>query len=232
MTPSSIIEHGLEPAVRPLLPGFDSGIMTVILACIVVNALVFPTLLRLWREFFKELGRARRTNMATEHTAAERWIMFVALVQTLLFEALALFCVCNQGQGAHAFQAFLGALLLAGLLMGVQLAGYSLVGYAFAPAGEIRPWLRSFVLTQTMAGYLLVLPALAALFYPMAAHVFCAICLAIYIGCRILFCIKGFTFFYTSPVSLFYFFLYLCTLEIVPLLTVRSVASYFLQLFC
>lgn len=232
MTPSSVIEHGLEPAMRPVLPGFDSGIMTMILACFVVNALVFPTLLRLWREFFKELGRVRRTNMATEHTVSERWIMFIALMQTLLFEALTLFCAFRQSPGAEAFRSFLGGLLLASLLMCVQVTGYLLVGYAFAPAGEMRRWLRSFVLTQTMAGYLLVLPALAALFYPTSAPVFCSVCLAIYIGCRILFCIKGFTIFYTSPASLFYFFLYLCTIEIVPLLTVWSVAGYFLQLFC
>lgn len=222
--------HGLEPTLRPDLTGFDSAATTAVVACFVVNALLFPVLMRLWREFFKELSHPRRRNdMASEHTVPERWVMAAATIQTLLMEAVVLFAACRPE--AAGFGALAALTLLTTALMASQTVGYLLVGYSFAPAGEIRPWLRAFVTSNSILGYLLAVPALGALFYPEASALFIAICALFFIGCRMLFYIKGFTIFYTSPASLFYFFLYLCTLEITPVLAVWAVARYFLNIF-
>lgn len=232
MTEVSPIAHGLDPILRPELPGSDSAILTVILAVAVVNAFMFPVMLRLWREFFKNLGRGRRQEPVNEHTVGERWVMVSALVLTVLAEALALFCARSDNPPSEAFAALMGTLVLVLIFHVVQTCGYLLMGYAFAPKGGTRNWLRSFVLSQSLMGYLMIVPALGALFYPTAASGFLIACGVIFVACRILFYINGFIIFYTSPASIFYFFLYLCTLEIVPLPAVWSVAGYFTQLFC
>ncbi|MBP3590263.1 MAG: DUF4271 domain-containing protein, partial [Muribaculaceae bacterium] len=46
----------------------------------------------------------------------------------------------------------------------------------------------------------------------------------IYVSARLIFIIKGFKIFYNGFISLIYFILYLCTLEIVPLICIGGIA--------
>lgn len=223
--------QGIEPLLRTAQSGSDSGLLALVMGCFIVNALLFPILMRLWRSFFRQLLRQRSDALPGERTSSERFVLAISLVQTLVFEGLALYCLTSPG-ASRPLASMLGLTTLALLLLGVQTAGYLAVGYAFATPAETRTWLRAFFTSQSLAGYLLIIPSMGALFYPQYSHAFLIGAAAAYALCRILFYIKGFTFFYTSPASLFYFFLYLCTLEMVPLAIVASLTSIFSALFC
>ncbi|MFG6389490.1 DUF4271 domain-containing protein, partial [Muribaculum sp.] len=81
-------------------------------------------------------------------------------------------------------------------------------------------WLKGFNATQALLGFLLLVPALAVLFYPAAALSLISISALLYILARIVFICKGFRIFYHNFPSLLYFILYLCTVEIIPVLLV------------
>lgn len=225
------IGQGIEPAMRMVRAAADSGLHALTLGCFVVNALLFPVMLRQWRTFFKLLLRRRFDGMQGERTLSERLVLALALVQTLIFEGLMLFCV-DGAPVRSPLLSVVGLTALAVLLMVVQTGGYLAVGYAFSSPDETRSWLHAFFMSQSMLSYLLILPAMAALYYPQYLAVCVVVAVGVYVVCRILFIIKGFAFFYTSPVSLFYFFLYLCTLEIVPLAVVLSLIGPFSSILC
>lgn len=206
----------------------DSGLLCVVMGCFVLNSLLFPTLLRLWRAFFKQLVRPHSDAQQVERTSTERVVLFVSLVQTVVFEAVGLFCAT----GMHTFAQYCGLVVLASALMVIQLCGYNCVGFAFTGPSESRAWVRAFLSSQSLLGYLLIIPTLGALFYEHCAGGFLIASGVMFVLCRILFYIKGFAFFYTSIASIFYFFLYLCTLEIVPLAACWALTGYFSTLFC
>lgn len=131
---------------------------------------------------------------------------------------------------------FRNSMVLAGLcavLYVFQWSACAAVGYAFAvqPIAGMRSFLGAFSSTQSVLGPLLLLPALGALFYPGMAMAFIYCGIGLFVLMRIFFHIKAFRIFYSGPLSLFYFFLYLCTLEILPLIALMTVISISLQHF-
>lgn len=78
--------------------------------------------------------------------------------------------------------------------------------------------MRGFFASQALLGLMLTVPALSLIFYPGAAAIVVWVGVALYVIARLLFFSKGFRFFYTNLFSLLYFILYLCTVEIAPIL--------------
>ena len=227
--------QGIEPTLRVIDPATDSGLLCIILGSLVVNAFVFPTLLRLWRLFFKQLIRPHSDMMQAERTINERAAMVISLLQTVIMEGLILYCTfasqTSDMPHAAVVASFCGVTALAAILLVAQLGAYCLIGFAFSTAAATQAWIRSFLATQSLAGYLLIIPALGGIFYPAFAGTTLTVCIIVFCLCRILFYIRSFAFFYTSPASLLYFFLYLCTVEIVPLSVVWSLKGLFFNAF-
>lgn len=223
--------QGIEPLMRPALAATDSALLTLLCAVIIVNLLCAPNLVRIAGNFFKQLFRSHRGAMAGEKTLGERLVVSAGTVQAMLFLALTLYCACGATQ-IPPIAAVCGLLVLVCALYLFQAAGYLLVGYAFSTPDNTRLWLSAFQITQAAGSFMLIIPAMAALFYPAFMVPFVAIVGVIYIATRIPLYIKEFSFFYTSPASIVYFFLYLCALEIVPLIAVWSLADVFSSLFC
>lgn len=224
--------QGIEPIPRVIDPASDSGLLCIILGSIVISAFIFPTLMRLWQGFFKQLVRPHSEMMQMERTFNERAALFISLLQTIVMEGVALFCIsATSASTPNPMASFGGVVSLAAILLLAQLGAYLAIGFAFSTPTATQSWIRSFLTTQSLAGYLLIIPALGSLFYPNSAGVFLSICAIIFFACRILFYIRSFAFFYTSPASLFYFFLYLCTVEIVPISAVWSLKGLFFNAF-
>ena len=78
--------------------------------------------------------------------------------------------------------------------------------------------------SQMLLGVVLTVPTLVALFYPGVSGVMLAIAAGLYILSRICYISKGFRIFYNNFPSLLYFILYLCTLEIIPVITILILA--------
>lgn len=221
----------VDPIIRTAAARADSPLLTVLLAVIVVSCLCAPVMSRIVAAYFKQLVRSHHQAQSAEKTLGERLVVILGLLQTVAFGGLLLFCALGAGE-RPPLASLSGLTLLAALLLTVQLIGYRLVGYAFASSEQSHSWQSAFLVTQALCGYLLVVPAFGALFYPSLITVFAIIAGVVYVGCRIPLFISEFRIFHTDNLSIIYFFLYLCTLEIVPLLAVWSLAGVFSSLFC
>lgn len=222
-----VLMSGLMPSPRQILPGYDSGVLVMAIGAFLLAAMGLGGAGRIWSIFFHDLthGGPRSSMAATaEPTTGERWSVIAMLIQTFVCEGLLIFSAVHYTSSVPlAPQSYFrcAALCVAccAALYFVQWLGYRIVAFAFAPhqSSDTKAWLRAFSATQSMLGLGLLFPAMGALFYPAAATALICCGAALYAGARILFIIKGFRIFYTNLFSLFYFFLYLCTLEILPL---------------
>ena len=226
MLPLLAAETGsLEPQIRNLLPGYDSGVLTLIVIAFLSMVIGFRALRRLWRVFVAELLQGHdNAKAAGEHTTGENWSIAAMLVETLICEGLLLFCALFANgqltieQQPDYTNIALCSIAASAAVFAVQLGGYVTVGYAFAPhPADTGAWVRAFCTTQAMLGMFLLVPCLGALFYPRVASLLISLGGAFYLLFRIPFIIKTLRIFYDQIGSLFYFFLYLCTLEMLPL---------------
>ena len=105
-----------------------------------------------------------------------------------------------------------------------QLLMCMLIGYVFTDKAEAVQWRRGQNAVSVLLGMALLLPTLAALFYPSVTAAMLILAAVLYIISRIIYIIKGFRIFYINFPSLLYFILYLCSVEIVPLVAAYSIA--------
>lgn len=217
---------GLEP--RPLPPGANSD-MPALLGIGVIIAIVS---LRRGSRLLSTIGHDLRPGVRTtrrydERDAADRWSL--AGIYTLLIICCTIL-LTKALEPAIPSVADLGTVptLLLTLAVGayflVMLAGYNIVGYTFGDTHKRAAWLRAYNATQVPLALALTMPVTLAVFDPPASGVALIIAAAMYGVARIAFFIKGFSIFYTNISSPFYFILYLCTLEITPVIFLYSCA--------
>lgn len=208
----------------PVRPGYDSGVLTLILASFLVVAFSFRSGSRLWKTFFADLlSVRRRANAFDERTADEDWIITAMLMQTCIYEGIFLFLLMPWSAAAGSIGVFPVVGLMVALCAGFylfQLAAYHIVGYTFLDETGRAVWVRGFNASQSMLGFALIVPVLGALFNPDDSRWLLTVCVVLFVVARLLFIFKGFRIFYRGISSLLYFILYLCTLEIIPVLMV------------
>lgn len=214
---------GIEPEERPDRPAYDSGVLTVVLASFLLVSLSVRAGGRLWKTFVDDMLTVRtRNNAFDQRTAGEAWMIIAMLIQTCIYEGLLLFSL-HQLNGDiitdNTFPLVASLIGIAAALLLFQLAAYRVIGFTFA--GDERAsgqWIRGFNASQSILGFFLIIPSLGALFYPAAAPWLIGVAGVFYIIGRILSVGKGFKIFHTGTSSLFYFFLYLCAVEITPVI--------------
>lgn len=219
---------GKEGHARPHAGGSDSGLLTVITLLMVVLALNFKYCPRIFSNFADELlSIRRRANVFDEHTTNESRVLVLMLVEyvaacsLLLYAAIRLQSPLDTGHIFNAVARLMG--LMAGYYV-LQLCAYSFVGYLFTEKIGRQQWVRGFNASQSLAGLLLLIPALITLFYPSATYYTLIVAVSVYLLARIVFIAKGFRIFFNKITACFYFILYLCTLEIIPALIVYHTA--------
>lgn len=233
MSPLDLVagfSSGMEPEALPVAPAADPLVRAMVWGGVLVALIVFPTVVRLWRLFVDSLVRQRSKLPAAERTAAERLSQVAALLLCALMWGLILYCAAFGLRGAlMTFTPASGIALTAGaalVALLVQMSGFAVVGYAFSTPVETRSWIRALTATQSMSAYWLMIPAIGSLLFPAASMWLLYAGAAVYVAFRIMLWVKCFTIFYTGPFSIVYFFLYLCTLETVPLLLPVGVAFF------
>jgi hypothetical protein len=108
----------------------------------------------------------------------------------------------------------------------VQLLAYKVIGYVFADKEMTEQLVNGFNSSQTLLGFLLLFPAMLLLFYPAVTEIMAVIGVIFYVLARFIFIYKGFRIFYSDFSSLLYFILYLCTVEVIPvILLIRGIFS-------
>ena len=201
----------------------NSGLTALMAIMLIVTGIDTPAVAKALKRYRHELWSVRRRHNVfdDEHIVSHRTATLLALV-FIVFGGITLYFLPGippspSFWGAAASMTLLGAYYL------FQYAAYSLVGYAFASDDGRRQWIAGLNATQAYTGICLIVPALLMVFEPQWQPWLSVVSACIYLLGRVLFVIKGFRIFFINFRSLLYFILYLCTLEIIPLLVVCAV---------
>lgn len=216
--------QGIVPGERTSLPGYDSGVLCLLVVVFILLTYNFRHYSTFLKNFTTDLWSVRRTERTfTVRTVSEVGIQGAVVLVVCLCEGI----IINSSLPAEisplpltTFAIIATLTLAAGLFYLWQLGVYRIVGYVFADRLTARQWLKGFNASQTLLGILLVLPALIVLFNPEQSHVVIRVSIGCYVASRLIFILKGFRLFYSNFGSLLYFILYLCSLEIVPLVII------------
>lgn len=215
--------RGMPGELRPDLLGSNSVVLCIIMAMILIVIFNLREYPRFFSTFIGDLvSRRKRSNLFDERTVNETRVMGVFILQLCMCQALLLLPLLRgAGMSISNSIAPVAIAILAGIGLVYylcQLGAYSLIGYVFADKDDARLWIRGYNASQALLGWTLVLPALAVLFYPSTTVYLVPVGIVLYIIARIIFLSKGFRLFYQGMSSLLYFVLYLCSVEIVPLI--------------
>lgn len=221
-------QDGLEGIPRPVGVGDDNGVLAVITAMFLVMLLSFRHCRRLFATLFQELlGMRQRANVFDEHTSNETQMMVMMAAQWSVYTGILGYSALSYYYPVDSGKAFLHTAMLIGLTGAYyvfQFCAYNTLGYTFTTSARRRHFVQGFTASQSLLGFVLIVPALVAIFYPSAVELMLQIAAGSYLGARVVFIIKGFRIFYHKFFSLFYFILYLCALEIIPLIILFRIA--------
>lgn len=224
-TAESDYTDGMPAQMRPELPGYNSGILFIIIGMLLLVIANLQQVSRFFKTLMYDLHTVRRhSNVFDEHTVSETRLLAVLIVQL---------CVCEGILMSAAFGEYTSPIppsrlltvyaVMAGLAMVYylwQVIAYNVIGYTFSDKEDTRQWLRGFKASQALLGCALLPPTLALLFYQSLTIYLITIGVTLYVIFRIIFIIKGIRIFYHNFYSLVYFILYLCSVEIIPLMIV------------
>lgn len=221
---------GIPGDPRPTLPGYDTGVMALLIGMFMVLAFSvshYGTYVKTFRQNL--LSVRRRANAFDDHTINETGITVALMLLACLCEGILIYFGAREGGFAPGLAPFLAIAMFWGvavLLMIFQTVAYLATGYAFTDYQNTSQWVKGFMASQALLGLMLTVPALWLLFNPGAFGITIAVAAAMYLVARLIFIGKGFRIFYTNLFSLVYFILYLCTLEIVPLILLYHSAQF------
>lgn len=219
---------GLAPIPRAKLPGYDSGVMCLLIAIFLILTANFRHYSTFIKTFAQDLFTVRRRANAFDNnnTMSETRVLVSLASLVCICEAVILFSATNIEGVASTFIAIGLLTLLTGAYYITQLIAYRTVGYLFGTSADTRQWIKGFNASQSLLGLALLIPALLLLFNPGMASFLLSISVVLYGIARFIFISKGFRIFYENYSSLLYFFLYLCTLEIIPPLVLFRLAKH------
>jgi hypothetical protein len=172
----------------------------------------------------------RRSTMFDEHTVNEARIMLVLVIQVCVCEAIIMLGYIYMKSVSippdKVVVIAIGLIIATLAYYLVQLLAYKVIGYVFADKEMTEQLVNGFNSSQTLLGFLLLFPAMLLLFYPAVTEIMAVIGVIFYVLARFIFIYKGFRIFYSDFSSLLYFILYLCTVEVIPvILLIRGIFS-------
>ena len=169
----------------------------------------------------------RRESLFDDHTVSETRIMLVMLFNTWVMEGLLLYYAVGTVRPAlvaHLQESvFLHVAMftaVAAVFHFLQVVAYMVFGWVFAEKVETRLWLSGFNATQSLLGLLLFPVVVVTLVAPATAKTTLILALSLYFLARLVFIYKGFRIFFAEFRSSIHFLLYLCSVEIVPPLSI------------
>lgn len=222
--------HGMEGASRqgPIIG--NSGILSVIVLLFLLISVNFKECSKLITRFSRQLlNIKKRENIFDEHTAHETRLTILMLIQYIVYLSILLSGAClvikSKSEGLTGdFDTLLKDIGVVTVYYIFQLCAYGVVAYTFSEPDDTRRFIRSLNASQALCGLALIVPTLMILFYPQYLDTLVIIGGAAYLLFRLLFVANGFSIFYRNIFSLVYFILYLCTLEIIPVIYVFKAA--------
>ena len=222
--------HGMEGASRQGSLIGNSSVLSIIVIIFLFISIFFKECKKLLSRFILQMLNYRKHGSGfDEHTALETRLTILMVIQFLIYSGIVLSGATLIFSGKTDsyigdFRFLINYIGILAVYYIFQLCAYATLGYTFADNNDTRQFLRSFNASQSMCGIALIIPSLMILFYPQELETLTLIGGIIYLLFRLVFISNGFSIFYRNIFSLVYFILYLCTLEIIPLIYVFKLA--------
>ena len=219
------IPAGDEAMNFPRSPLHDTPSMALLLAGLLAVTLSYHKGYKYIENFFHYMfSTRRRENLFEDHTVNETSIQAALIANTCIVEGLIIYFAVqlmwpalapSLQQGVFAHVAAYTGLALA--FYAAQWVIYKVLGYTFLDKVGSKLWIDGFKASQSFLG-LTLLPVLVLLMlYPAHGKLLLLVAASLYLVARLIFIFKGFRIFYGNLSSILYFLLYLCAVEIVPL---------------
>lgn len=218
---------GIEPAPLPYNPVSDSVLPAAFVVMILMITFSFRPICRLIRTSARELFTMRsHQNVFDDHTSSEKRAGIYLILQL---------CICCGVLAYFGLTDFFSLPLIDSTLLTAetsaifaayflfQTAAYFIVGYTFSDdPTQGTLWTKSFFSCYELLSLFMLIPALVTVFFPDYARE-CAACgIILFLIAKFVFIIKGFRIFFNNYSSWIYLILYLCSLEIIPVIAVLS----------
>ena len=212
-------------------PLHDTPSMGLLLMGLLAVALSYHTGYKYIENFFHYMfSTRRRENLFEDHTVNETSIQVALIANTCIVEGFIIYFAVQLLWPAFApslqSSVFAHIAAFSGMAAGfylVQWLVYKIIGYTFSDQTGSKLWIDGFKSSQSLLGLLLLPVLILLMLYPSHGRMLLAIAAALYFSARLIFVYKGFRIFYSNLSSILYFLLYLCAVEIVPLVIMTGV---------
>jgi hypothetical protein len=229
----NVLSAAKEGMPMPFSLGVNSVIFLIFVFCFVILSFIFRREGWAFIDNFKHILVVRKRSASgfkEQVTATEAWGDFFMMLQTLLIVAILLFTsLWDRGLSSLTWRAytvtFLGSLLILATMMLLKFLMYRTIGTFFLP-NDMKHWTSRYARLLELLGVSLFLPALFYVFLPELRDLMLIIILFIFIISRLVIVIGLLNIFVKNKVGVFYFFVYLCGIEVAPyLLCYKGVLS-------
>ena len=225
------VPAGTAPVPFERSPLHDTPSMALLIAGLLAVALSYHTGYKYIENFFHYMfSTRRRENLFEDHTVNETSILAALIANTCIVEgfiiymAVRLLCPSlTPLLQAGVFTHIAVYCSLMALYYVAQWLVYKVMGYTFSDSMGTKLWLDGFKSSQALLGLLLLPVLFLLMLYPSSGKLLLTVAGALYLLARLIFIFKGFRIFYSNLSSILYFILYLCAVEIVPLVILASV---------
>ena len=208
---------------RTVSPLYDNGSMLLVLAVIFITTVSYRKGYKYVADFFHNISSVReRQNLFEDHTVKETQIMTALTANTCIFGAILLYIAYGflyhpVEPAATPVFGFVAALSAFTALFHIAMLGLCwLLGFIFSDKLSTGLWLDGVKASASMLGVMLAPITFAILIFPGFVETGLVLAIILYFLARIIVIYKAFRIFFNNLQSLLYFILYLCSVEIVP----------------
>ena len=234
----TVMEVPAPGEARPFAssPLHDTPSMVLLLVGLLAVALSYHTGYKYIENFFHNMfSTRRRENLFEDHTVNETSILVALIANTCIVEGFITYFAVRllRPDFAPALQShvFMYIAVFCAIAVGfyvIQWLIYKLLGYTFSDSVGSKLWIDGFKASQSFLGLLLLCVLVPLMLFPAHGKMLLTVAALLYLVARVIFIYKGFRIFYNKVSSLFYFLLYLCAVEIVPLALLASITIWLL----
>lgn len=232
---SSTLREGLYAEKRPTSPAENPWIVGLLILSFAFFAISYRQGAKYLRHLFISLFKANsRGNLFDETTINENQLRLSLILLTFTTEGMALYYSLIAPQVTNSnltLPCMASCIVMCGLYYLLQKVVYRLLGNIFSSRQQTDSFLENFTSVNIFIGLFFTPLILLILFIPGMSHIAIFICLILYILARGIIIYKGIRFFLPHIYKLHYLILYLCTLEIIPLLLIRKLVVFVYKIF-
>ena len=222
---SVLVEPRVAVAAEPRAtsPLHDNWTMLLVLTVVFLITVSYRKGYKYVADFFHNITSVREhQNMFEDHTVKETQIMTALTANTCIFGAILLYIAYGflyhpVEPAATPVFGFVAALSAFAALFHIAMLGLCwLLGFIFSDKLSTGLWLDGVKASASMLGVMLAPITFAILIFPAFVKTGLIMAIILYFLARIIVIYKAFRIFFNNLQSLLYFILYLCSVEIVP----------------